>query len=41
VILNQDKNATFEQEFAKDVLEVLTVFSVKLYGSRSRVHHKA
>jgi len=41
VILNQDKNATFEQEFAKDVLEVLTVFSAKLYGSRSRIHHKA
>ena len=41
VILNKDKNATFEQEFAKDVLEVLTVFSAKLYGSRSRIHHKA
>ena len=40
VILNQDKNATFEEEFAKDVLEVLTVFSAKLYGSRSRDHHK-
>jgi len=41
VILNQDKEASFEQEFAKDVLEVLTVFSAKLYGSRSRIHHKS
>jgi predicted site-specific integrase-resolvase len=41
VILNEDKTSTFEQEFAKDVLEVLTVFSAKLYGSRSRIHHKA
>ena len=40
---NPDKQTLdlFEQEFAKDVLEVLTVFSAKLYGSRSRIHHKA
>ncbi len=29
-MLNQDKEASFEQEFAKDVLEVLTVFSAKI-----------
>ena len=41
VILNQEKETSFEQKFAKDVLEVLTVFSAKLYGSRSRIHHKS
>ena len=40
VILNDAQQVNFEQEFAKDVLEVLTVFSAKLYGSRSRIHHK-
>jgi len=31
---------SFEQEFCNDVLEVLTVFSAKLYGSRSKIHKK-
>ena len=26
----------FEEELAKDVLEIITVFSAKLYGSRSK-----
>ena len=34
VILNQ-KEKTFEQELAGDVLEIITVFSARLYGSRS------
>lgn len=34
VILN-DKKQTFEEQLASDVLEIITVFSAKLYGSRS------
>ena len=36
VILNQGEDMTFEQDLAKDVLEIITVFSARLYGSRSR-----
>jgi predicted site-specific integrase-resolvase len=36
VILNQGKDTTFEEDLAKDVLEIITVFSARLYGSRSR-----
>ena len=36
VIINQGQEATFEEELAKDVLEIITVFSARLYGSRSR-----
>ena len=35
VILNQGENPTFEEDLAKDVLEIITVFSARLYGSRS------
>src|SRR5579871_1885801 len=36
VILNQGNAGKFEEELAKDVLEIITVFSARLYGSRSR-----
>ena len=36
VILNKGENASFEEDLAKDVLEIITVFSARLYGSRSR-----
>ena len=36
VILNQGEDTTFEEELAQDVLEIITVFSVRLYGSRAR-----
>ena len=36
VILNQGEDTTFEEDLAKDVLEIITVFSARLYGSRSR-----
>jgi len=39
VILNK-VNKTFEQELAGDVLEIITVFSAKLYGSRSHKNKK-
>lgn len=31
----EDKAHTFEQALARDVLEIITVFSAKLYGARS------
>jgi predicted site-specific integrase-resolvase len=29
------EDSTFEEELTKDVLEIITVFSARLYGSRS------
>ena len=40
VIINQGQEVTFEEELAKDVLEIITVFSARLYGSRSRKNKK-
>jgi predicted site-specific integrase-resolvase len=36
VILNQGEDTTFEEERAQDVLEIITVVSARLYGSRAR-----
>jgi putative resolvase len=36
VILNQGDDTSFEEDLAKDVLEIITVFSARLYGARSR-----
>lgn len=36
VIINQGENLSFEEELAQDVLEIITVFSARLYGSRSK-----
>ena len=35
VILNQGQDTTFEEDPAQDVIEIITVFSARLYGSRS------
>ena len=35
IIINRSKDSTFEEDLAKDVLEIITVFSARLYGSRS------
>ncbi len=41
VIINQtEQELNFEQELAQDVLEIITVFSAQLYGSRSHKNHK-
>jgi excisionase family DNA binding protein len=40
VIVNQGDNASFEEDLAKDVLEIITVFSARLYGSRSRMNQR-
>ena len=36
VLLNQGAELSFEEELAADVLEIITVFSARLYGARSR-----
>ena len=35
VIINRGDQPSFEEELASDVLEIITVFSARLYGSRS------
>ncbi|MDL2410072.1 IS607 family transposase [Rhizobium calliandrae] len=40
VILNQGEDTTFEEDLAKDVLEIVTVFSARLYGARSHKNQK-
>ena len=40
VIIHQGEQPGFEEELAQDVLEIITVFSARLYGSRSRKHKK-
>jgi predicted site-specific integrase-resolvase len=35
VIIHQGEQPSFEEELAQDVLEIITVFSAKLYGARS------
>jgi len=36
VIINASEEASFEDDLVQDVLEIITVFSARLYGSRSR-----
>ncbi len=36
VILHQGERPSFETELAEDILETITVFSARLYGSRSK-----
>jgi predicted site-specific integrase-resolvase len=40
VIINQGEDSSFEEELASDVLEIITVFSARLYGSRSHKNQK-
>jgi len=40
VIINQSEDRSFEEELATDVLEIITVFSARLYGSRSHKNQK-
>lgn len=41
IIINKgDENSKFEEELAKDVLEIITVFSARLYGARSKKNKK-
>jgi len=40
VILNQGEETSFGEDLATDVLEMITVFSARLYGSRSRQNQR-
>lgn len=40
IIINQGDEVSFEEELAKDVLEIITVFSARLYGARSHKNKK-
>ncbi|NMG21616.1 IS607 family transposase [Brasilonema bromeliae] len=35
IVINRTEDSTFEEDLAQDVLEIITVFSARLYGSRS------
>lgn len=40
VIVNKGEDTSFEEDLAADVLEIITVFSARLYGSRSHKNKK-
>ena len=40
VIIHKGEQPFFEEELAKDILEIITVFSARLYGSRSHKNKK-
>ena len=40
MIIHKGDQPSFEEELANDVLEIITVFSARLYGSRSKKHQK-
>lgn len=40
VTLNQGEDTTFEEDLAQDLLEMIAVFSARLYGNRSRQSQK-
>jgi len=40
VIINKSEDSTFEEDLTQDVLELITVFSARLYGSRSHKNKK-
>ena len=40
VLINQGAELSFEEELAQDVLEIITVFSARMYGARSKKNIK-
>lgn len=40
IVISDTESKTYEEELAEDVLSVITVFSAKLYGSRSHKNKK-
>ena len=40
VIINSSEDSSFEDDLVQDVLEIITVFSARLYGARSRKNKK-
>ena len=41
VILEKQLNKSFEHELVADVIEIMTVFTAKMYGKRSHRNRKA
>lgn len=40
VVINASDDSTYEEDLTRDVLEIITVFSARLYGSRSHQNKK-
>ena len=40
VVINGSEDSTYEEDLTRDVLEIITVFSARLYGSRSYKNRK-
>ncbi len=40
IIINRSEDSSFEEDLTADVLEIITVFSARLYGSRSHKNKK-
>jgi predicted site-specific integrase-resolvase len=40
ILINKSEESTFEDDVVHDVLEIITVFSARLYGARSRKNKK-
>jgi putative resolvase len=40
VLINKSEDSTFEDDLVNDVLEIITVFSARLYGARSHKNKK-
>jgi len=40
VVINKGDDAAFEEDLTADVLEIITIFSARLYGSRSEKNKK-
>ena len=39
-VIHKGDRPSFEEELAQDVLEIITVFSARLYGGRSKKHRR-
>ena len=35
IIINRSEDSTFEEDLSKDIMDIITVFSARMYGSRS------
>ncbi|TCS45838.1 IS607 family transposase [Pseudobacteriovorax antillogorgiicola] len=40
VVINSSEESTYEEDLTRDVLEIITVFNARLYGSRSHKNKK-
>ena len=40
VVINASEDSSYEEDLTRDVLEIITVFSARLYGSRSHKNRK-